>query len=84
MIQAAIDSVVVSDKKPEMKVIKLKAGTYYINETGIELKSGVLLSGEGQGPNGTVLHSTSTTTGSVIWADGGYAKRIGNKVNITC
>ena len=83
MIQAAIDSVEISEKNPGMKVVKLKAGTYYINDTGLILKSGVLISGEGQGPNGTVLHSMSKLTGSVITGEGGYVQRIGNNVNIT-
>ncbi len=83
LIQSAIDNAAASYDKSGMQVVKLKAGTYYINETGLKLKSGVVLSGEGQSPNGTILHSTSVTTGNVIEADGGAVKRLGNTINIT-
>ncbi|MBE7019957.1 MAG: hypothetical protein E7411_00795 [Ruminococcaceae bacterium] len=53
-IQAAIDRHERKDGK--MGILKLKAGRYYINTEGIKIKSGVLLSGEGQGPGGTVLY----------------------------
>lgn len=54
-LQEAIDKW--ERKDGGINVIKLKAGTYNISSKGIKVKSGVLLSGEGQGPTGTVLYA---------------------------
>ncbi|MBE7021510.1 MAG: hypothetical protein E7411_08780 [Ruminococcaceae bacterium] len=56
-IQAAIDKVYSESQDNTLKLLKLKAGTYNINSTGIKLKSGIVLSGEGQGPTGTILYA---------------------------
>ena len=56
-IQAAIDKVYSEAKDNTLKILKLKKGTYNINSTGIKLKSGIVLSGEGQGPTGTILYA---------------------------
>lgn len=83
-LQAAIDEASAKFAKEKlMQVVKLKKGTYYVNEAGLNLKSGVLISGEGQGPNGTIIHSTSTATDNIMTADGGAVKRISDYVNIT-
>ena len=57
MIQEVIDRVSNEAKDDNFKVVKLKAGRYNISKTGIKLKSGIILSGEGQGPTGTVLYA---------------------------
>ena len=56
-IQNIINSVAANNPDDEFRVIKLEAGRYRINKNGLNLKSGIILSGEGQGPNGTVLYS---------------------------
>ncbi len=56
-IQDAIDKVYSEAKDNTLKILKLKKGTYNINSTGIKLKSGIVLSGEGQGPTGTILYA---------------------------
>lgn len=57
MIQEAIDAAATNGKT--FHVVKLKAGKYTIAGT-IQMKSGVILSGEGQGPEGTLLYDTKT------------------------
>ena len=66
MIQAAIDKVYSESYDHRMKVIKLSAGTYYINKNGINLKSGIVLSGEGQGPLGTIIYAKDPEVYHVI------------------
>lgn len=56
-IQDAIDKVYNEASNDNFKILKLKAGTYYINKTGLRLKNGIILSGEGQGPTGTILYA---------------------------
>lgn len=83
MLQDAIDKVYNDSKDDRMKVIKLKAGIYNINQNGIKLRSGILLSGEGQGHNGTVLYATGKTTYNVIEIFGEKPVRISDEIKIT-
>ena len=53
-----------------MKVVKLKAGTYNINRNGLTLRSGIVLSGEGQGPTGTIIFATDPVQYNVIKING--------------
>ena len=69
-IQKVIDEVFENAPNNFFKVIKLKAGRYNINKNGISLKSGIILSGEGQGPSGTVLYAFDKTRYSVIKVHG--------------
>ena len=64
-IQAVINSVAENSSDNVFKVIKLEAGRYYINKNGLKMKSGIILSGEGQGPNGTVLYAYQPTTANL-------------------
>lgn len=82
-IQNAIDSVYKEHSGKNMNVIKLKAGKYYINKNGIKLKSGILLSGEGQGPNGTVLHAKDAINYNVIQIAGTAPSKISDNIIIT-
>lgn len=81
-IQAVIDKVYNESTDDFMKVIKLKAGKYNINENGLKLKSGIVLSGEGQGPDGTILYATAKKSHNVITARGINPTIISEKVNI--
>lgn len=83
MLQEAIDKVYNEAKDDRMKVIKLKAGTYKINKNGIKLRSGILLSGEGQGHNGTILYATGTTNYNVIEIFGEKPVRTSDEIKIT-
>ena len=65
-IQKVIDDVYEAAPNNYFKVIKLKAGRYNISKSGINLKSGIILSGEGQGPSGTVLYATDKIRYSVL------------------
>ncbi len=56
-IQSVIDNVSSAYPDNKMTVIKLKAGKYYISSVGLSLPSGIVLSGEGQGPTGTILYA---------------------------
>lgn len=47
-------------------VILLKAGTYNVSNTLTINKSGVILRGEGQGTNGTIIKSNSTSQHNII------------------
>jgi hypothetical protein len=47
-------------------VILLKAGTYNVSNTLTINKSGVILRGEGQGANGTIINSTRTSQHTMI------------------
>lgn len=67
-IQKAIDNAsAASATDNEFKIVKLAAGKYNILKfSGIYLKSGVILAGEGQGPDGTVIVSGPQITGAPI------------------
>ena len=82
MLQDVIDKVYNEAKNDKLKVIKLKAGTYYINKNGIKLKSGILLSGEGQHHNGTILYAKDKTTYTVIQIVGEKPVRTSGEVPI--
>ncbi|MBE7019956.1 MAG: hypothetical protein E7411_00790 [Ruminococcaceae bacterium] len=66
-IQAAIDKAF--NTEGDLKVVKLKAGKYRLPDP-IYIKSGVLLSGEGQGPNGTVLFASKPSQYSPVHIEG--------------
>lgn len=83
MLQDAIDKVYNESKDNRMKIIKLKSGRYNINKDGINLKSGIVLSGEGQGPNGTILYATGKTNYNVISIIGDKPVRVSDEVPIT-
>ena len=69
-IQKVIDEAFNNASNDYFKVIKLKAGRYNINSKGLQLKSGIILSGEGQGPDGTVIYATDKTKYNVINVSG--------------
>ncbi len=71
-IQAAIEEArLAAGSTHNFTVVKLKAGKYYLeNSNGIYLKSGVILSGEGQGPDGTVIIAGADITGAPINVEG--------------
>lgn len=82
-IQEIINTVAASTSPGRMTVIKFEAGRYNINKSGITLKSGIVLSGSGQGPNGTVFYATDTSQYTVIKATGGAPSKIGKDAFIT-
>lgn len=66
-IQKVIDDTYANSTNGDyFKVIKLKAGKYNINGDGLNLKSGIVLSGEGQSPDGTILYGTTTLSGKAV------------------
>lgn len=66
------------------KVVKLKAGKYYlVSSLGIYLKSGVILAGEGQGPDGTVIVAKASLTGAPINIEGTAVTAISENFNVT-
>lgn len=81
IIQEAIDKAQRHDGG--MNVIKLKAGRYNIGTGGIKIKSGVVLSGEGQGPTGTVLYAYLPFQNKPVKFLGTAPKEIGDKAYIT-
>ncbi len=83
MIQNAIDEVYNNATDDKMKVIKLKAGTYNINKNGLRLKSGILLSGEGQGPTGTIIYAKDPVQHNVVNIAGALPAKISKDVLIT-
>ncbi len=83
LIQKAIDKVYADFKGNGIKVIKLKSGIYNINKNGIYLKSGILLSGEGQGPTGTILYAKDLCRYNVITVSGGAPTKLTKNVPIT-
>lgn len=85
MIQEAIDKVYSESADHKMKVIKLKAGTYYISKSAIKLKSGIVLSGEGQGPMGTILYAKDPEKHTAVIRVIGSAapEKISDEVKIT-
>lgn len=82
-IQEVIDSVYNNAANDYFKVIKIKAGRYNINADGINLRSGIILSGEGQGPEGTVLFATDKKQYSVIKISGEAPSAVGGIHYIT-
>jgi hypothetical protein len=72
-IQAAIDlvSALELDDEGFRGVVLIKAGHYSLETPLTIKKSGVILMGEGQGLNGTVLHSNRRTNHDVISIRGG-------------
>ena len=79
-IQAAIDKYERNDGG--INLIKLKAGTYNISAIGIKIKSGVLLSGEGQGPTGTILYAYAPVQCMPVKFAGAEPKEVGQKAYI--
>lgn len=83
MIQAAINSAAASIGDGEMAVVKLKAGRYNIDKTGIKLKTGVVLSGEGQGPTGTILYAKDAARYTVVEISGSSVSAVGSEIKVT-
>ena len=83
MIQEAIDKVYNESPDNTFKMIKLKAGRYNIGKKGINIKSGIVLSGEGQGPTGTELYAYVASQYTVVKVAGGVPQLDENKLNIT-
>ncbi|MBE7029365.1 MAG: hypothetical protein E7405_03855 [Ruminococcaceae bacterium] len=82
-IQAAIDTATqLYEQDGKMRVVKLKAGRYYIGST-INLRSGVVLSGEGQGPTGTVLYANNAASYVMISILGAWQNDIAADYYIT-
>ena len=71
-IQAAIDEVSRMPQNAEgiRGAVLLKRGRYEVGTTLVMDASGVVLRGEGQGEDGTVLHATGTTRRDVLVARG--------------
>ncbi len=82
-IQAAIDKIYNEASDDNFKILKLKAGTYYINKSGIRLKSGIVLSGEGQGPTGTILYAYEAVKNTPVMVSGIAPATISDKYYIT-
>ncbi len=81
-IQKVIDDIYGEAINDDFKVIKMKAGRYNINRNGISLKPGIILSGEGQGPTGTILYATDPVVHNVVTAAGGIQAKLSEDVNI--
>ncbi|MBE7019915.1 MAG: hypothetical protein E7411_00575 [Ruminococcaceae bacterium] len=81
-IQQVIYDVYNNSSDDSFKVIKLKAGRYNINKTGLFLRPGIILSGEGQGPTGTILYAKDPVVHNVIKAYGGAQAKTSDNVNI--
>jgi Cellulose binding domain/F5/8 type C domain len=72
-IQAAIDSVSALTPDPTTGfrgAVLLKAGTYNVAGSVTISTSGVVLRGEGDGPTGSIIHATGTSTRTVIQVKG--------------
>jgi len=86
-IQAAINLVeaIEPDQHGFRGVILLKAGHYSLDNILLIKKSGVVLRGEGQGLNGTVLHANPRVQHSVIsiLGTGGITRDVQSVQNIT-
>ncbi len=82
-IQQVIYDVYNNSPDDSFKVIKLKAGRYNINKNGLFMRPGIILSGEGQGPTGTVLYAKEPVVHTVIKAYGGAQEKISDNVSIT-
>lgn len=88
LIQAAIDEVgnLPLDANGFRGAVLLKAGNYYVSNSLIISKSGVILRGEGQGTNGTILKATRTAQHSLIIIRGsgsGLGEVSGSRQKIT-
>ncbi|MDB4619665.1 hypothetical protein OAG79_00035 [Akkermansiaceae bacterium] len=72
-IQAAIDSVSALPLSPAgfRGTLLLKAGSYNVSETLVISESGVIIRGEGQGANGTVVTFTATVQDHLFTFEGG-------------
>ena len=82
-IQKVIDEVYDNSPNTYFKVIKLKAGKYNINKNGLRIKSGIILSGEGQGPTGTILFATDKEQYTVVRIAGLPSTKIGDNHYVT-
>ena len=82
-LQEIIDKASASIPDGEMGVVKVEAGRYNINKKGLEIKNGVVLSGSGQGPNGTVIFGTDKSQYTVLKASGNQPAVISEKAAIT-
>ena len=67
-IQAAVDAVsaMPQDSRGIRGAVLLTAGNYELSQTLVISASGVVLRGEGQGEDGTILKATTTTPQSVL------------------
>lgn len=83
MLQDAIDKVYNESSDNTFKAIKLKAGRYNINKNGIMLKSGIVLSGEGQGPTGTEIYAYEPVQYTVVKVSGNNPILDNEKLMIT-
>lgn len=72
-IQAAIDSVSALPPSPAgfRGTLLLKAGSYHVSQTLTVSESGVVIRGEGQGADGTVITLTATVQDHLIEFEGG-------------
>lgn len=82
-LQNIIDTTAAAADPSKMTVIKLEPGRYNISAPGITLKSGIVLSGSGQGPDGTILYATSAKQYSVVKPMGTAPQKTGADLNIT-
>lgn len=87
-IQAAIDGVSALPRGPDglRGAVLLRAGTYQVGDTLTITASGVVLRGEGQGTDGTVLVATRREKHSLIVVrgeGGGFGEVDGTRVAIT-
>lgn len=81
-LQNIINETAAAADPSKMTVIKLEPGRYNISAPGITLKSGIVLSGAGQGPNGTVLYASSAQQYSAVKPAGSALKKTGADINI--
>ncbi len=82
-LQEIIDRASASIPDGEMGVVKVEEGRYNINKKGLQIKNGVVLSGSGQGPNGTVFFGTDKSQYTVLKASGNQPAVISEKADIT-
>ncbi len=82
-LQKIIDDVYNNSPDNRFKVVKLKAGRYNISKQGLYLRSGIVLSGEGQGPDGTIIYASDAASYSVVFAAGKSPVKVSNDAYIT-
>lgn len=82
-IQEAIDKVYNESADDNMKIIRLKAGIYNISQKGIKLRSGIVLQGEGQSADGTVLFAKDLVQYAVLNVAGSKPQQVGENAFIT-
>ena len=86
VIQAAIESLysVTPDENGFRGAVLLKAGTYQVNDQIEVNKSGIVLRGEGQDENGTIIIATGTSTRVLLefGTSGSLSVDNGSKVQI--